>query len=184
MTGTGTATRAVSSWLFVNKLFYTIIFGNSNIAPRCILIFLPPTNKVCEGSVFTGGGCVCLCPRGGLCPGGGFHPGESLSRGVSGGLCLGVSVQGRGSLSGRVSVQGGLCSRGSLCVGVSVRENPPPRKGPRPSYGNEQAVRILLECIFVNILLAASRKENCWCLPSGKSSKKAYCNTIEFRSKL
>ena len=62
-----------------------------------------------------------VCPRGG-----------SLSGGISvwGGVFVWkVSVQGS-------SVQGGLCPGWG-----SVRENPP--------YGNERAVRILLECILV-----------------------------------
>ena len=62
--------------------------------------------------------------------------GGSLSRDLClGGLCLGISVWGslsRGSLSRGASVQGG-----------SVRDT--------PLYGNEQAVRILLECILVFI---------------------------------
>ena len=67
--------------------------------------------------------------------------GGSLSRGCpgwslckEGGLCpgRGVSVQGE-ALSGRVSVWG-----------VSIREIPP--------YGNERALRILLECILVHLL--------------------------------
>ena len=36
---------------------------------------------------------------------------------------------------------GGLCPGGSLSGRVSIRETPP--------YGNERAVRILLECILV-----------------------------------
>ena len=47
------------------------------------------------------------------------------------GLCPG------GLCSGRVSVKGGLCP-GGLCHGD-------------PPYGNERAVRILLECILVVI---------------------------------
>ena len=62
----------------------------------------------------------------------GLCSGESLSWG----LCLGVSVHG-GSLFG------GLCLRRISVQGVSVRENPP--------YGNERAVRILLECILVEV---------------------------------
>ena len=61
-----------------------------------------------------------------------------MTRGVSvqgGGLCLG------GSLSRGVSVQGGW----GLCQG-----DPLPRQ--RPPYGNERAVRILLECILVHYL--------------------------------
>ena len=80
---------------------------------------------------------VSVCPQGGLslCPGVVSVQGGSLSRGVS--------IQGslsRGSLSGGslfrgisacwVSVHGGLCHGDTL-------------------YGNERAVRILLECILV-----------------------------------
>ena len=61
----------------------------------------------------------------------------SLSRGVS--VQEGVSVQG-GSLSRVVSVQGVLCP-GRL---------PPPDRD--SLYGEERAVRILLECILVFIL--------------------------------
>ena len=109
---------------------------------------LPPANDVCEGYVFTG---VCLsmggsggvpvsvhggfCPgMGGLCPGGG-----GLSRGW--GVCIG----GGESLSRGwgVSVQGGLCPGwGSLSRGSLSWRPPSP-------YGNERAVRILLECILV-----------------------------------
>ena len=82
---------------------------------------------------------VFICPQwGGLCPGeGSLSKGGSLSRGVS--VQRGGSVQGRGSLSlpGGVSVRGG----GSVRRGVCIREIPP--------YGNELAVRILLECILV-----------------------------------
>ena len=56
---------------------------------------------------------------------GGLCPGESLSGGLClGGLCLGVSVQ------------------GALCQGDPADRDP-------PTYGNEQAVRILLECILL-----------------------------------
>ena len=68
--------------------------------------------------------------QGGLCPRG---------------LCLGWSLS-TGSLPGG-SVQRRLCLGGSLCpVGVSVRGS---LLGDPPLYGNEQAVRILLECILV-----------------------------------
>ena len=105
---------------------------------------------------------------------GGFCPGVSLSTGVSvqgvsvqrisvqgvsvGGFCLWVSVWGgvclrgalsRGSLSRGFSAQGvsvwGVSVQEGLCVG-SVLGSPPP-------YGNEQAVRILLECILVYRIL-------------------------------
>ena len=58
----------------------------------------------------------------------------SLSWG-EGDLCPG------GSLSGGVSVWGGLCP-GRVSVWGSMSWRPPP-------YGNERAVRILLECILV-----------------------------------
>ena len=71
---------------------------------------------------------VGLCP-GGLCMGVSLQ-GESLSKG---GLCLGVSVWG-------VSVWVVLC-RGGLLGRPLWKET--------PMYGNERAVRIILECIFV-----------------------------------
>ena len=94
----------------------------------------------CLGALWQG-----LCP-GGLCPGKfsvqgvGLCPGcGSLSRGVSvqGGHCPGGSGGPRGSL-------GGLCPRG-VFVG-----------GGRPPYGNVRAVRILLECILVQVYF--------WCI--------------------
>ena len=87
----------------------------------------------------------------------------------NGSLSRGVSVQGAsvwGSLSRGVSVQGALCpgrslSRGNLCPGVSVQGESLSRRGVSlskgvsfteiPPYGNERAVRILLECILVLI---------------------------------
>ena len=121
-------------------------------------------------SLFTGGvsvpGCTtghmtrgCLSggslSKGGLCPRGSVQGGVSvhgdlckrgyLSGGVSvwGGLCLGGSLSGgslcRGSLSRGVPVWGSLS--GGLCLGVSLKRLPAP-------YGNEQVVRILLECIL------------------------------------
>ena len=102
----------------------------------------------------------------------GLYPEGSLSRGhlsrlisvqgvsVQGvlcpeGLCLGVSVQGvsfqlgslsRGSLSRGVSVKGSL-SRGVSVQGVSVQVGGLCQAD--PPYGNEQMVRILLECILI-----------------------------------
>ena len=86
--------------------------------------------------------------RGGLCPSmhhrsngwGVYVQGGSLS----GCLCLGGSVQ--GGLCLGVSVWGSLCP-GGLCAGGS------PSPAQRPSYGNERAVRILLECILVKFLI-------------------------------
>ena len=103
--------------------------------------------KVMFSQVFVcpkGRGVSVVSVQGGLCP----------RRSLSGVFFGGVSVQG-GSLSRQgVSVQGDLCPgrgvsaqggslsrRGSLSRGVSVRET--------PKYGNERAVRILLECILV-----------------------------------
>ena len=103
--------------------------------------FLPPTNKVCEGYVFTG---VCLSTGesqslsrgvsvlGGPCPGGlclVVSVQASLSRGslIRGGLYPGVSVQGISVQGGSLSWLGGLCPEGSLCPwgslyrGVSVK---------------------------------------------------------------
>ena len=95
-------------------------------------LLLLSANEVCEGYIFTG---VCLFTEGGfgLCPGG-FHPaGVSVKGGsLSGGSLSRV----RGSLSGRVSVQGGLCQADPLDKELL--------------YGNERALRILLECILVN----------------------------------
>ena len=96
-------------------------------------------------SVQREGGVSVVSVQGGLCPGrslsgvfflgGGLCPGGSLSR-------QGVSVHGDLCPGRGVSAQGGLCSGGGLCPGgVSVRET--------PKYGNERAVRILLECILV-----------------------------------
>ena len=126
-----------------------------------IIALLPPVYEVCEGYVFTG---VCLSTMGvsvsfwggglhpgGLCPGG-LCPGGSPSRR---GLCKGgslsreVSDQG-GFLSGGVSVQAGVSVRGGLCQGDSLDRDPP--------YGNERAVRILLECILVDNILSFSEQ--------------------------
>ena len=60
---------------------------------------------------------------------------------VPGGLCRGGGSVRRGFLSGGFSVPGGLC-----LVGVYVLGDLCPG---RPPYGNERAVRILLECILV-----------------------------------
>ena len=90
-----------------------------------------------EGYVFTG---ICdSVHRGSLCPNMHHRPYklDKLSSLSGGGLCLGVSG---GSLSG------GSLTRGSLTRGVSVRGDPP--------YGNERAVRILLECILVWLILS------------------------------
>ena len=114
-----------------------------------------------QASLCSGGLCPgwslsrrCLCPRG-----------SQSRRGVS---VWGVSVQ------GDLSPEGGLCL-GGLCPGgsqfmregvsvwgvVSVRETPR-TKTPPPPYGNERAVRILLECILVWVLLTKLIYEFVW----------------------
>ena len=70
---------------------------------------------------------------GGVSAPGGLCPGGSLPRGIS--------VQG-------VSVRGGLCFRGVSVCRVSVWGG---LCHGDPAYGNERAVRILLECILVEI---------------------------------
>ena len=67
-----------------------------------------------------------------------------------GGFCPGGICPG-GFLSGEVSVQGGLCPGGSL-IGR------PPGQRPLLPYGNELAVRILLECILVKLFLEIPEK--------------------------
>ena len=84
--------------------------------------FLPPATKLWQGNIFTAV-CQSFCSRGVVS--------------VQGGLCLGGLCPGYlclGGVSGGVSVRGG----GSLL-------------GRHPPYSNERAVRILLECILVNI---------------------------------
>ena len=86
----------------------------------------------------------------------------SLSRGS---LSRGVSVH--VSLSRGVYVQGGLYSGclcpGDLCLGVSIQEDSlsgrppcpletPSDRDPSSPYGNERALRILLECILVTFI--------------------------------
>ena len=101
-------------------------------------------------------GSLCLCLAG-LCPSGSLSK-RSLSRGISvqDGLCPGVSF--KGCLCPEGSVQGMSLSRGflskSLCPGrgVSVHGVLYPGDsllGRHPLYGNERAVRILLEWILV-----------------------------------
>ena len=112
------------------KLFVTTLslsFLNRNDSQT----FFQPANEVCEGYIFTPvchsvhGGSRSLSWRG-LCPR------RSLSRG---------SLSG-GSLSGGF-LSGGLCPEG-FCQGRSLSWRP-------PLYGNERALRILLECILVII---------------------------------
>ena len=133
--------------------------------------FLPPATKLRQGNSVQS-----LCSRGeggglggvsvqGVSVWGGFTvQGGSLTRGSlfrRGSLSRGVSVQGVsvwgvyvwlslsrvvGSLFRRVSVQGGLCLGESLLG--------------RPPYSNEQAVRILLECILVVRICSYCTKSN------------------------
>ena len=100
-----------------------------------VILFIKGEGGLCPGCLYTGG----ICP-GGLCLGvsvqGGLYPG---------GLCPGeVSVQGE-SLSRGVSVWGVSVQEGSLSVG-SLSERP------HTPYGNEQVVRIPLECILVLVV--------------------------------
>ena len=88
---------------------------------------LPPATKLQQGNVFTS---VC----------------DSVHRGVSiqeGSLSEGVSVQG-------VSVQGGPCPRGVSVQRGGVCPSGGSLSGRSP-YGYVRAVRILLECILVNM---------------------------------
>ena len=97
------------------------------------------------GGLCPGGLCLCLGSLSGGSLSRGSLSGGSLSRGISvwrvsvwevsvpGGFCLGVSVQWD-------LCPGGSLSRGSLSRGSLLG---------RPSYGNEQAVLYLLECILV-----------------------------------
>ena len=71
----------------------------------------------------------------------------SLSRwSGGGGLCLGVSVQ-EGFCLGDLC-PGGLCKVGSLSRGSLLGR---PSRTETAPYGNERAVRILLECILVRL---------------------------------
>ena len=124
---------------------------------------------LCPGVVSVRGGSVwgvgSLSGKKGLCPGRGSLSGEGVSV-WGGGLCLGRgSLSGglylEGSLSkgvvsvleGSLSKGGGLCPGGSLVqCGVSVQEGLCHRD---PPYGNERAVRILLECILVRIVYSS-----------------------------
>ena len=80
---------------------------------------------------------------GGLCPGGSLYKGGFCLGSFLGGLCPGGSLSRQGvSVQGDLDQAGGSLPRGgSLSRRVSVRET--------PKYGNERAVRILLECILV-----------------------------------
>ena len=98
---------------------------------------LPPANEV-WGKVMFLHLCVILFTGRGVsvpaCITGHMTGGASLSRGS---LSLGVSIWG-------VSVQVGFCrGGGALCPGGGLCQA-------YPSYGNEQAVRILMECILVH----------------------------------
>ena len=124
--------------------------------------------------LFTGGFSVQegLCPGGSLSRGslsrgglfleglssGGSLSGGSLSRGISvwGSLREVVSLEGslsEGCLCPGGSWGGGLCLERFLSAGVSVQERS--LLGGSLSgtpYGKERAVRILLECILVNLV--------------------------------
>ena len=97
-----------------------------------------------------------ILKRGVSVPGPMFHPGGLPP------LCLGVSVS--GGLYPGVSIQGSLSSRflsmGSLFEGVSVQGS---LSGGLyqgdPSYGEEQAVRILLKCFLVLVVLWIANSE-------------------------
>ena len=79
----------------------------------------------------------------------GLYPGGSLSRGVS---VQGISVQGV-SVQG-ISVQGVSVQEG-LCHGDPLRTE-------IPSYGEERAVRFLLECFLVIALLFIQLNGSDW----------------------
>ena len=132
------------------KLYISV--SPSAAAHNCLHSFLPPTNEVCEGYVFTG---VCLSTGGG----GGMH---GCSQGghawlLPGGACM---VAPRGAC---VVAQGGMhgCSGGSCMVapgghawllwGACVVAPGGHAWFFRWDTVNERAVRILLECILVLI---------------------------------
>ena len=130
------------------------LFQSVKLGFRPFLQFLLPANEVWGKIMFLHlcailfSGCVCIP--------------ACITGHMTGGLCLGVSVQGGlcpgGSLSMGVSVGGGLCLGGlypgGLCPGESLSGRPsiPDRDPPPPKYGYERVVRILLECILVKIL--------------------------------
>ena len=84
--------------------FYTYPYLNHRI---CLMLFLPPANKVCEGYVFTG---VCLST-------GGMHGMGCAWQGtVHGrGACMAGGVHGR-----VVCMVGGICGRGPAWWGVCM----------------------------------------------------------------
>ena len=98
---------------------------------------LCPGGSLSGGSVIRG---VSLCPAG-LCPEGSLSRGRAVP--VQGGLCLGYLCPEGVFVRGRE----GLCPRLVSVRGISVMVTP--RK--RPPYGNEWALRILLECILVTM---------------------------------
>ena len=119
-----------------NYLHFLVIY----IIQECIPVGCEPPAAVAttrcqyQGDLSSGG----LSPRGasvqgGLCPGG------SLYRGVS---VQGISVQG-------VSVQEGLCHGDPLRTEI-------------PSYGEERAVRFLLECFLVIALFLIQLNGSDW----------------------
>ena len=86
-----------------------------------------------------------------------YRPQRSCGKVMFSQACVKNSVHGGGSLSGGGVCPGGESLSGGLCPGgVSVREN--------PRYGNERAVRSLLECIlFCDCDCNSSRLRNRRC---------------------
>ena len=81
----------------------------------------------------------------------------SVQGSLSGGLCpvTGVCLSTGGGLS---LGEEGLHPGGSLSMGVSVRETPLDRD---PPYGNERAVRTLLECILAEEVSGHGHVNSC-----------------------
>ena len=112
--------------------------------------FLPPTNEVCEGYVFTGvclstgGACVtgaCMV-GGGMCGRGGMRGGGAWQGGMCGGGCMaeGHIWQGVCMAGGVMHGRGGSMRGRGACMPDTTR------------YGdtvNERAVLTRLECILV-----------------------------------
>ena len=149
-----------------------------------LLPLLPPTNKVCEGYVFTG---VCLSTGGltlclwgvlvsvwgvsiwGVSVRGSLYPG--------GGVCPGVSVQG-------VSVQGGLCP-GGLCLGGSLSRGCICQGDPHTvTYGRYASycnAFLLSETLLPNFLHVVSHTSTYLCTVFVRNKEK-YINFIYSRS--
>ena len=113
--------------------------------------FLPPTNVVCEGYVFTG---VCLSMGGSQSQQGGSPSGGFSIRGGGGSPSRGVFIQG-GSPSRGVSIWGGSSSGGFSIWGVLHPGGRVLHQGGFSIWGglhqvNVRAVHILLECILVS----------------------------------